>query len=175
MQKILVILQLYNWNPITLVLIWKVLRQAFRWYHCFWNPSTFGQVISLFEISTAASQLGLLLAPHPLHTAPSTAAPQLGLLLAPHPLHTALSTAAPQLGLLLAPHPLHTAPSTAAPQLKLMKFQREAEFMHVPPDLTTATLYKYMVLRLLFPLQNKIIYLPNMDNWLMGWLCHHEE
>jgi hypothetical protein len=39
-QKILapVILQLYR-NLITLVLIWKVLRQAFRWYHYFWNPS----------------------------------------------------------------------------------------------------------------------------------------
>jgi hypothetical protein len=47
MQKILVILRLY-WNPITLVLIWKVLRQAFRSYHYFWNPSTFGGVISLF-------------------------------------------------------------------------------------------------------------------------------
>jgi hypothetical protein len=32
------------------VLIWrKVLRQAFRWYHYFGNPSTFGRVISLFE------------------------------------------------------------------------------------------------------------------------------
>jgi hypothetical protein len=51
MQKILVILQLYL-NPITLVLIWKVLRQAIRWYHYFWNPSTFGRVISLFEICT---------------------------------------------------------------------------------------------------------------------------
>jgi hypothetical protein len=51
MQKILVILQLY-WNPITLVLNWKVLRQAFRWYHDCLNPSTFGRVtsISLFEI-----------------------------------------------------------------------------------------------------------------------------
>jgi hypothetical protein len=28
------------WNPITLVLIWKVLRQAFKWYH-FLNPSNF--------------------------------------------------------------------------------------------------------------------------------------
>jgi hypothetical protein len=28
---------------------------------------------------------------------------------------------------------------------KLMKFQRAAEFMRVPPDLTTATLYKYPV------------------------------
>jgi hypothetical protein len=27
---------------------------------------------------------------------------------------------------------------------KLMKFQRAAEFMRVPPDLTTATLYKYI-------------------------------
>jgi hypothetical protein len=37
-----------------------------------------------------------------------------------------------------------------------MKFQRAAEFMRVPPDLTTATrtLYKYMVLRLLFPLHS---------------------
>jgi hypothetical protein len=33
-----------------------------------------------------------------------------------------------------------------------MKFQRAAEFMCVPPNLTTATLYKYMVLRLLLPL-----------------------
>jgi hypothetical protein len=49
MQKILTILRLY-WNPITLVLIWKVLRQAFRWYHYFKNPSTFGWVISLFDI-----------------------------------------------------------------------------------------------------------------------------
>jgi hypothetical protein len=44
---ILVIWRLY-WNPITLVLIWKVLRQAFRSYHYFWNPSTFGRVMSLF-------------------------------------------------------------------------------------------------------------------------------
>jgi hypothetical protein len=29
---------------------------------------------------------------------------------------------------------------------KLMKFQSAAEFMRVPPDLTTATLYKYMAL-----------------------------
>jgi hypothetical protein len=36
----------------------------------------------------------------------------------------------------------------------LMKFQRAAEFMRVPPDLTTATLYKYMALRLLFPLHS---------------------
>jgi hypothetical protein len=36
---------------------------------------------------------------------------------------------------------------------KLMKFQRVAEFMRVPPDLTTATLYKYMALRL-FPLHS---------------------
>jgi hypothetical protein len=28
---------------------------------------------------------------------------------------------------------------------KLMKFQRAAEFMHVPPDLTTATLYPMTV------------------------------
>jgi hypothetical protein len=34
-----------------------------------------------------------------------------------------------------------------------MKFQRAAEFMRVPPDLTT-TLCKYMVLRLLFPLHS---------------------
>jgi hypothetical protein len=27
---------------------------------------------------------------------------------------------------------------------KLMKFQHAAEFMRVPPDLTTATLYKYI-------------------------------
>jgi hypothetical protein len=37
---------------------------------------------------------------------------------------------------------------------KLMKFQRAAEFMRVPPDLTAATLYKYMALRLLFPLHS---------------------
>jgi hypothetical protein len=37
---------------------------------------------------------------------------------------------------------------------KLMKFQRAAEFVRVPPDLTTATLYKYMALRLLFPLHS---------------------
>jgi hypothetical protein len=49
MQKILVILRFY-WNLITLVLIWKVLRRAFRWCHYFLNPSTFGWVISLFEI-----------------------------------------------------------------------------------------------------------------------------
>jgi hypothetical protein len=45
MQKILAILRLC-WNPITLVLIWKVLRKGFSWYHCFRNPSTFGWVIS---------------------------------------------------------------------------------------------------------------------------------
>jgi hypothetical protein len=37
-----------------------------------------------------------------------------------------------------------------------MKSKRAAEFMRVPPDLTTTTLYpalyKYMALRLLFPL-----------------------
>jgi hypothetical protein len=38
------------WNPITLVFIWKVLRQAFRSYYYFWNPSTFEWVASLFEI-----------------------------------------------------------------------------------------------------------------------------
>jgi hypothetical protein len=37
---------------------------------------------------------------------------------------------------------------------KLMKFQRAAKFMGVPPDLTTATLYKYMALHLLFPLHS---------------------
>jgi hypothetical protein len=35
-----------------------------------------------------------------------------------------------------------------------MKFHRTAQFMHVPPDLTTATLFKYMALRLLFPLHS---------------------
>jgi hypothetical protein len=35
-----------------------------------------------------------------------------------------------------------------------MTFQRAAEFMRVPPDLTTATLYKYIALRLLFPLHS---------------------
>jgi hypothetical protein len=49
MQNILVILQLY-WNSMTLVLIWKVLRQAFRSYHYFGNPSTFGRVILLDEM-----------------------------------------------------------------------------------------------------------------------------
>jgi hypothetical protein len=49
MQKILVICLLY-WNPITLVFIWKVLRQAFGWYHYFSDPSTFGWVMSRFEI-----------------------------------------------------------------------------------------------------------------------------
>jgi hypothetical protein len=37
-----------HWNPIALVLIWRILTQAFRWYHYFWNPPTFGSVISLF-------------------------------------------------------------------------------------------------------------------------------
>jgi hypothetical protein len=53
-KKILVIWRFY-WNPITLVLIWKVLRQAFRWYHYFWHPSTLGWVISLFEIFSNAN------------------------------------------------------------------------------------------------------------------------
>jgi hypothetical protein len=35
-----------------------------------------------------------------------------------------------------------------------MKFHRAAQFMRVPPDLTTATLYEYMALRLLFPLHS---------------------
>jgi hypothetical protein len=43
-------------NPITLVLIWKVLRLAFGWYHYFWNPSTFGWVISLFWIFSKCLQ-----------------------------------------------------------------------------------------------------------------------
>jgi hypothetical protein len=52
-------LRLY-WNPITLALIWKVLRQAFRWYYYFWNPSTFGWVRSLFAIFSKYLQyLGL--------------------------------------------------------------------------------------------------------------------
>jgi hypothetical protein len=46
-KQILAIVRLY-WNPITLVLIWKVLRQAFRWYYYFLNPSTSGRVISHF-------------------------------------------------------------------------------------------------------------------------------
>jgi hypothetical protein len=54
-KNILVIVRLY-WNPITMVLIWKVLRQAFRWYHYIWNPSIFGWVISLFEIFTKYRQ-----------------------------------------------------------------------------------------------------------------------
>jgi hypothetical protein len=40
-----------------------------------------------------------------------------------------------------------------------MKFQRAAESMRVPPDLTTATLYKYMALCLLFPLHSWHCYL----------------
>jgi hypothetical protein len=50
MQKILVILRL-DWNPITLVLIWKVLRQAFRWSHYFLNPSTFGELYHFLKFS----------------------------------------------------------------------------------------------------------------------------
>jgi hypothetical protein len=51
-KQLLVILD--YWYPILLVHVpfWKVhvLRQAFRWYHYFWNPSTFGWIISLFWI-----------------------------------------------------------------------------------------------------------------------------
>jgi hypothetical protein len=49
MQKILVILWLY-WNPITLVLIWRVLRQAFRWCHKLFLKSFHFWAILLFEI-----------------------------------------------------------------------------------------------------------------------------
>jgi hypothetical protein len=57
MQKILVILWLY-WNPITLVFIWKVLRQAFRRFNYFRNPSTvssitfwnFLKILSVFKV-----------------------------------------------------------------------------------------------------------------------------
>jgi hypothetical protein len=58
---------------------------------------------------------------------------------------------------------------------KLMKFQRAAEFMRVPPDLTTATLYKYkyMVLHLLFPLHSWHCYVHTESNTLcargIGW------
>jgi hypothetical protein len=47
-----------------------------------------------------------------------------------------------------------------------MKFQRAAEFMRVPPDLTTATLYKYMVLRLLLPLHSWHCYVQTESNTL---------
>jgi hypothetical protein len=47
-----------------------------------------------------------------------------------------------------------------------MKFQRAAEFMRVPPDLTTVTLYKYMVLRLLFPLHSWHCYVQTESNTL---------
>jgi NADH:ubiquinone oxidoreductase subunit 4 (subunit M) len=36
--------------------------------------------------------------------------------------------------------------------------------MRVPPDLTTATLYKYMVLRLLFPLHSWHCYVQTESN-----------
>jgi hypothetical protein len=46
-----------------------------------------------------------------------------------------------------------------------MKFQRATEFTPgVPPDLTTATLYKYMVLRLLFPLHSWHCYVQTESN-----------
>jgi hypothetical protein len=47
-----------------------------------------------------------------------------------------------------------------------MKFQRAVEFMRVPPDLTTATLYKYMVLHLLFPLHSWHRYFQTESNML---------
>jgi hypothetical protein len=47
-----------------------------------------------------------------------------------------------------------------------MKFQRAAEFMHVSPNMTTATLYKYMVLRLLFPLHSWHCYVQTESNTL---------
>jgi hypothetical protein len=47
---------------------------------------------------------------------------------------------------------------------KLMKFQRAAEFVRVPPDLTTANLYKYMVIRLLFPLHSWHCYVQTESN-----------
>jgi hypothetical protein len=45
-----------------------------------------------------------------------------------------------------------------------MKFQRAAEFMRVPPDL-----YKYMVLRLLFPLHLWHCYVQTESNTLCAW------
>jgi hypothetical protein len=48
------------WNPITLVLIWKALRQAFRWYHYFWASSiTFWNFL---KIPSGYPQLMCLLA-----------------------------------------------------------------------------------------------------------------
>jgi hypothetical protein len=47
-----------------------------------------------------------------------------------------------------------------------MKYQRAAEFIRVPPDLTTASLYKYMVLRLLFPLHSWHCYVQTEINTL---------
>jgi hypothetical protein len=47
---------------------------------------------------------------------------------------------------------------------KLMKFQQAAQFTYVPPDLTTATLCKYMVLRLLFPLHSWHCYVQTESN-----------
>jgi hypothetical protein len=52
-----------------------------------------------------------------------------------------------------------------------MKFQRATEFMRVPPDLTTATLYKYMVLRLLFPLHSWHCYVQTESNTARWQLC----
>jgi hypothetical protein len=50
---------------------------------------------------------------------------------------------------------------------KLMKFQRAAQFTRVPPDLTTATLYTYMVLRLLFPLHSWHCYVQTESNIIL--------
>jgi hypothetical protein len=56
----------FHTHPITLpaVLIWKVLRQAFRSYHYLWNPSTFGWVIALFESFSRYLQSLTLSAPN---------------------------------------------------------------------------------------------------------------
>jgi hypothetical protein len=54
---------------------------------------------------------------------------------------------------------------------KLMKFHRAAEFMRVPPDLITATLYKYMVLRLLFLLHSWQFYVQTKSNTARWQLC----
>jgi hypothetical protein len=52
-----------------------------------------------------------------------------------------------------------------------MKFQGAIEFMHVPPDLTTATLYKYMVLHLLFPLHSWHCYVQTESITARWQLC----
>jgi hypothetical protein len=54
---------------------------------------------------------------------------------------------------------------------KLIKFQPAAQFTHVPPDLTTATLYKYIALRLLFPLHSWHCYVETESNTARWQLC----